>query len=139
MVNRHKRKSTRQTFRSILNKVAPENANKLMRRARIANQLAKSLHGRSRVRAYAVKTRAVLGLTVGFPDRIRICIDFKTPGFLLVKAPTVYFGLHVPAGIFEQVEPCSDFRQKWRPSPKFAKIKPFDHPGFGVIRSARQA
>ena len=97
MVNRHKRKSTRQTFRSILNKVAPENANKLMRRARIANQLAKSLHGRSRVRAYAVKTRAVLGLTVGFPDRIRICIDFKTPGFLLVKAPTVYFGLHVPA------------------------------------------
>lgn len=68
-----------------------------MRRARTANQLAKSLHGRSRVRAYAVKTRAVLGLTVGFPDRIRIYIDFKTPGFLLVKAPTVYFGLHIPA------------------------------------------
>jgi len=139
MVNRHKQKSTRQTFRSIMNKVAPENANKLMRRARTANQLAKSLHGRSRVRAYAVKTRAVLGLTAGFPDRIRICIDFNTPGFLLVKAPAVYFGLHVPAGIFEQVEPRSDFQKKWQPSPEFAKIRSFDHPGFGVIRSARQA
>jgi hypothetical protein len=32
-----------------------------------------------------------------------------------------------------------DVDHKWRQRVKFAKISPFDHPGLGVIRSARHA
>jgi hypothetical protein len=100
MLKTEKRRSGKQTFQCMLNEVAPENANKLMGRARTANKLAKSLHGRSRMRAYAVKSRAVLGLTTGFPDRVRFVTDFNTPGFVVVEAPGACFGLHVPVGLF---------------------------------------
>jgi hypothetical protein len=102
MFKRHKQRLGQQTFRSILNEVAPENASRLMGRARTANKLAKSLHGRSRVRAYAVKSRAVLGLTTTFPDQVRIVIDFNTPRFVVVQAPAACFGLHVPVGLFRR-------------------------------------
>jgi hypothetical protein len=91
----------KRTFRGILNEVASENANKLMRRARIANKLAKSLKGRSRSRAYEVKSRAVLGLRKGFPDGVRVVHDCDTPGFVVVRVPAANFGLHVPVRLLE--------------------------------------
>jgi hypothetical protein len=99
MFKRSKRGHGHQTFRTILSEVAPENASKLMGRARTANKLAKSFHGRSRARAYAVKSGALLRLATTFPDQVRIVIDLNTPRFVVVQAPAARFGLHVPSRI----------------------------------------
>lgn len=93
--------SGKPSFGRILNDVASGNARALMERARTANKLAKVLRGRSRWRAYAVKTRAVLGLTNGFPDRMRVLKDNKTPGFVVVRVTATDFGLHVPSDLFQ--------------------------------------
>lgn len=84
------------SFRQILDGVASQNARQLMGRARLANKLAKSLGGQSRARAYAVKTRALLGLTTQFPERVKIITDFRTPRYVLVKSLRTRFGLHAP-------------------------------------------
>lgn len=116
--------SGRRSFGCILNDVASGNAFALMERARTANKLAKALRGRSRGRAYAVKTRAVLGLTTGFPNWIRILKDVNTPGFVVVRSTATNFGLHVPSDLFKLAEPTSIGQQKWQRGPKFANITP---------------
>lgn len=93
-------KCGRRSFRNILSGVATQNADRLMGRARLANKLAKSLRGRSRKRAYAVKGQALLELTKRFPERIRIVHDFPSPRCVLVQAPRACFGLHAPAILF---------------------------------------
>jgi hypothetical protein len=96
-----KQKRGRRNFRNILSRVATQNADRLMGRARLANKLAKSLRGRSRRKAYAVKSETLLELTRRFPERIRIVHDFASPRFVLVQAPRDRFGLHAPAILFE--------------------------------------
>jgi len=91
-----KGKHRKRAFRRILNEVASANAVKLVDKARIANKLAKSLSGKPRNNAYAVKTKAVFALASSFPEAVRIESDFSTPGFLLVKAPALRFALHAP-------------------------------------------
>ena len=122
------------TFRGILEEVAPKNARKLMQRAQAANRLAKSLRGRSRARAYAVKTRAVRRLAKRFPNRVRIVVDITTPGFVLVRVPQVNFGLHVPANLLIPAYTKASSLQ-WHARGDSAKIGASNHPGFGVIRS----
>jgi hypothetical protein len=100
MTKRRRRRHGRRGFRNILRSVASENAVRLMGRARIANRVAKSLHGESRVRAYAVKTQALLRLTSRFPERVWVVNDFNTPRFVLVKVPIFRFGLHAPSYMF---------------------------------------
>jgi hypothetical protein len=100
MTEKDGRRREKRTFCSIVNNAAPENALRLMGRARIANRIAKSQRGKSRERAYAIKTQALLGLTSRFPEQVRIVNDFDTPRFVLVKASMCRFGLHAPAHLF---------------------------------------
>ena len=87
----------RKTFRQIVSTVAPQNARRLMQRARTANGLAKSLRGRARVNAYAVKTEALLGLSEKFPQQVVILRDARTPAYILVRIALSRFALHAPA------------------------------------------
>src|SRR5713226_3895143 len=90
------------SFQTILNDVASQNARYLMGRARLANMIAKSLRGSSRARAYAIKSQALLELTMRFPERVRIINDFRTPRYVLVKGRRARFGLHAPADLFRR-------------------------------------
>jgi hypothetical protein len=88
------------TFRGILGIVAGKNAQRLMERAQTANRLAKSLRGRSRQRAYAVKTEALAGLVRRFPEEIIVRSDIRTPQYVLIMNIKECFGLHGPAHRF---------------------------------------
>jgi hypothetical protein len=99
-MDRQRRKQ--QTFEAILQSVAPENARRIMERARTANRLAKSAgHRRTRVGAYRVKTDALVTLNERFPERITVSSDPQYGSyFVLVKDNASRFGLHAPAGVF---------------------------------------
>ena len=99
MANRSRGNSTK-TFSGILGIVAGKNAQRLMERAQTANRLAKSLRGRSRQRAYAVKTEALIGLVKRFPEQIIVHDDVRTPRYVLIKNAKGCFGLHGPAHRF---------------------------------------
>ena len=90
----------KQTFTSILGRVAAQNASRLMERASIANRLAKTAAGRARSRAYRVKTDALVNLSKSFPEQIFISYDPRTPRFVLVRNVRSRFGLHAPAEHF---------------------------------------
>lgn len=92
------------TFRGILGIVAGKNAQRLMERAQTANRLAKSLRGRSRQRAYAVKTEALIGLVRRFPEQIIVSNDVRTPHYVLINNVPACFGLHAPAHRFAGTE-----------------------------------
>ena len=96
MANRS-RGNCAKTFSGILGIVAGKNAQRLMERAQTANRLAKSLRGRSRQRAYAVKTEALIGLVKRFPEQIIVHNDVRTPRYVLIKNAKGCFGLHGPA------------------------------------------
>jgi len=88
------------TFRGILGIVGGNNAQMLMERAEIANRLAKSLGGRPRRRAYAIKTKALIGLVESFPEQMIVLDDVRTPHYVLIKNAAGWFGLHGPAQEF---------------------------------------
>lgn len=60
-----KRNQNGNSFRQIVEKVGPANARRLIERAQTANRLAKSLRGKARANAYAVKTEALLAPLAG--------------------------------------------------------------------------
>lgn len=90
----------KQTFTSILGRVAAHNAFRLMERASVANRLAKTTSGRARSRVYRVKTDALVNLSKSFPEQIFISNDPRTPRFVLVRNVRARFGLHAPAQHF---------------------------------------
>lgn len=90
----------KQTFNSILSRVAAQNASRLMERASVANRLAKTAGGRARTRVYRVKTDALVNLSKNFPEQIFISYDPRTPQFVLVRNVRARFGLHAPAQHF---------------------------------------
>lgn len=90
-------------FEFIVKSLAAENASRLISRARTANRLAKSLHGRSRQNAYAVKHDALLGLHRRFPRRVELVSDHRAPHLVVVTVPQHHFGLHAPAQLFNRV------------------------------------
>lgn len=97
-----RRRSGRQTFGSILRQVAPENASRLMEKARTANRVAKAASGSTRRRAYRVKTDALVNLARSFTDQVFVSEDPRTPRYVLVRNVRARFGLHAPASYFER-------------------------------------
>lgn len=93
----HQRNQKRKVFRDILTKAAPGNAQRLMDRARTANQLAKSLKGRARGSAYGVKHKALSALIYSFPDQTDMRVDSMLPEFVVVSFVSTKFALHAPA------------------------------------------
>lgn len=115
------RRGRRTTFGGILSNVRAENSRRLMARAAIANRLAKSIGGRARARAYSVKHSALLRLSQRFPNEVTIHSDPYTPGFVVVIVQSCRFGLHAPAGHFEQGSSVA--------------IAHRQRTGFGILRS----
>jgi hypothetical protein len=75
-----------QTFNQILKRLEPQNAERLIEKARTANRLAKSAtDSRARRRAYRVKTEALLNLRRRFPARTSVKTDPRIPTFVIVE------------------------------------------------------
>jgi hypothetical protein len=86
----------RYTFKTILRQLAPENMNRLMERARLANRLAKISRNRARSIAYDVKAEALTALSRHFPEKVRFKMDPYLPSFMVVFIVEAKFGLHTP-------------------------------------------
>jgi hypothetical protein len=94
-----------QTFSQILKRLESQNAERLIEKARTANQLAKSApSSRARRRAYRVKVGALINLRRCFPARTSVTTDPRMPSFIIVRydAPQTgaRCGLHAPARDF---------------------------------------
>jgi hypothetical protein len=93
------------TFNQILTRLEAQNAERLLKKARAANRLAKSApDGRARRRAYRVKVDALLNLRRRFPARTSVTTDPRIPSFVIVEYASphtgVRSGLHAPASDF---------------------------------------
>ncbi len=74
----------------------------LMKKARLANRLAKRSRGRQRRTAYAVKTEALNFLVTKLPGRINIQKDIVLTDFVVIELKNTYSGLHFPVARLNQ-------------------------------------
>lgn len=84
------------TFNQILAGVEKDNSEKLMLRARTANNLAKKSRGLQRQTAYAVKSKALGSLVKKMPARIDVRKDIILTDFVVVELKNTNVGLHFP-------------------------------------------
>lgn len=96
-------KNTRPTFNEILNKTAKENAEMLMKKARLANRLAKRFQGKKRRQAYSIKADALCGLIKSLPNKITVRKDIRLTEFVVVELKTAQSGLHLPIAKFQGI------------------------------------
>lgn len=91
------------TFKEILKQSAETNLKRLMKKARTANRIAKSVEtGAARRSAYRVKTNTLSFLKQSFPERVAIQTDERYGDmFVLVTVKETRFGLHAPSTIFQ--------------------------------------
>ena|SRR5437660_2724034 len=94
-----------QTFNQILERLETQNAERLIEKARTANQLAKSAPDScARRRAYRIKVDALLNLRRRFPARTSVTRDPRIPSFVIVQYASpqtgARCGLHAPARDF---------------------------------------
>lgn len=84
------------SFNDILADLETVNSKQLMKRARVANRLAKTLRGRQRQNAYGVKSRALGYLVEHLPDQTAIRKDIILTDFVVVELKGAETGLHFP-------------------------------------------
>jgi 5'-deoxynucleotidase YfbR-like HD superfamily hydrolase len=89
-------KNAKPTFNEILKNTAKENAEKLMAKARLANNLAKRFKGKNRQNAYLVKADALCGLVKSLPNKVNVCKDIRLTEFVVIELKTAQSGLHLP-------------------------------------------
>ena len=85
------------TFNQILNGLEKSNSEKLMKRARQANRLAKRSRGHKRQLAYQVKSKALVSLVKSLPNQVEIRRDIILTDFVVVELKNTQSGLHLPA------------------------------------------
>jgi hypothetical protein len=93
------------TFNQILERLETQNAERLIEKARTANQLAKSAPDScARRRAYRIKVDALLNLRRRFPAHTSVTRDPRIPSFVIVQYASpqtgARCGLHAPARDF---------------------------------------
>jgi hypothetical protein len=88
---------TKRTFSEMLRGLEEIHSETLMRRARKANRIARSVRGKSRRNAYEVKVRALSFLVERMPDRTDIRKDIVLTDFVVVELKGTNKGLHFPA------------------------------------------
>lgn len=88
------------TFSQILAGVEKENCEKLMKKARTANNLAKKTRGAQRQTAYTVKTKALGSLVRKMPQRVDIRKDIILTDFVVIELKNTNVGLHFPISAF---------------------------------------
>jgi hypothetical protein len=86
----------KQTFNQILAEVEKDNSERLMRRARTANGLAKRARGAQRQAAYAVKSRALSSLVHKMSALVDIRKDIILTDFVVIELKNTNVGLHFP-------------------------------------------
>ncbi len=84
------------TFNQILAGAEKDNSEQLMRKARLANSLAKKSRGAQRQAAYAVKSGALGSLVKKMPTRVDIRKDIILTDFVVVELKNTNVGLHFP-------------------------------------------
>lgn len=89
-------KNTKRTFSETLKTLAQENSEKLMAKARQANNLAKRFKGKNRRIAYSVKANSLCSLVKTLPNKINISKDIRLTDFVVVELKTTQSGLHLP-------------------------------------------
>ena len=82
------------TFNQILMGLEKDHSEKLMSRARMANNLAKKFRGAQRRNAYAVKSKALSSLVRNLPAQIDIRKDIILTDFVVVELKNTQSGLH---------------------------------------------
>jgi len=90
---------TKQTFNQMLSGLERRHSEQLMRRARRANRIAKTVHGRSRRNAYSVKAKALSFLVDRMPARTEVRKDIVLTDFVVVELKGTCRGLHCPVSM----------------------------------------
>lgn len=89
-------RSNKSTFSNILNQTEQKNSERLMVKARLANQLAKKSHGASRQMTHHVKSKALCSLVKKLSNRVRVSKDIKLIDFVVTELKSELSGLHLP-------------------------------------------
>ena len=87
-------KQQKPTFNQLLNHLEKTNSEKLMKRARLANRLAKRSRGSQRQLAYSVKHNALSALVHHLPAQVEVRKDIVLTDFVVVELKTEQSGLH---------------------------------------------
>ena len=82
------------TFNQILAGAEKDNSERLMKKARIANWLAKKSRGAQRQAAYAVKSGALGNLVKKMPGRVDVRLDIVLTDFVVIELKNTNVGLH---------------------------------------------
>jgi len=90
-------KQQRRTFGQIVAEVEKSNSEALMKKARLANRLAKRARGEQRRTAYDVKASALDSLIHKMPARVDIRRDIILTDFVVIELRNTSEGLHFPA------------------------------------------
>lgn len=96
-------KNTKRTFSETLKTLAQENSEKLMAKARQANNLAKRFKGNNRRIAYSIKADSLCGLVKSLPNKINVSKDIKLTDFVVVELKTAQSGLHLPTEKLQRI------------------------------------
>lgn len=86
----------KQTFSQILAGTEKVNSEQLMKKARLANSLAKRSRGAQRRAAHSVKSGALGSLVRKMPARIDVRLDIILTDFVVVELKNTNVGLHFP-------------------------------------------
>ncbi len=92
----------KQSFSEILKQTGAEHSERLMAKARLANQLAKRAHGANRRTAYQVKSNALSSLIKKLPETVRVAKDIKLTDFVVVELHREQSGLHLPVSFLSK-------------------------------------
>ena len=82
------------TFNQILAGAEKDNSERLMKKARLANRLAKKSRGAQRKAAYAVKSGALVSLVRKMPARVDVRLDIVLTDFVVIELKNTNVGLH---------------------------------------------
>lgn len=86
----------RSSFSQLLQRTERNNRNALMKKAFLANRLAKTTKGMSKIISYGVKTKALNAIIEKFPNEVELNNDEAFPEMVVVNVTQTRFGLHIP-------------------------------------------
>mgnify|MGYP003423071084 FL=1 len=92
---------SKRTFKQILIHLERDNRNTLMRKAHVANRVAKSVRGVPKKRSYDIKIKALQALVRKFARDVQIQEDIRTPDMVLVSLSGARLDLHAPKVCFD--------------------------------------
>ena len=93
-------KQRKPTFNKIVTAAEKSNSETLMKKARLANRLAKQSRGVQRKTAYAVKSNALQSLVRKMPNLLDVRKDIILTDFVVVELKNTNVGLHFPIANF---------------------------------------